>query len=150
MKPGRLIILLVEDDDNDIFFVRHATEASGARHAVYGVHDGEEATSYLTGAGQFADRHSFPLPNVILTDIKMPRMGGFELLRWLRTNSQYAVIPTIVYSSSHLEEDVREAYKSGANSFIRKPCSIEEMVEILRIMYQYWSRCECPVMTRAQ
>lgn len=144
MKRGRLVILLVEDDDNDIYFVRKATEASEGGHTVSGVHDGDEAIRYLTGQGQFSDREKFPLPNVVLTDLKMPNMDGFELLRWLRSNPRYGIIPTIVYSSSHLEKDVREAYCLGANSFITKPLRLSEMVELLHVMYAYWSRCECP------
>lgn len=149
MKRGSLVILLVEDDENDIVLVRKATEAGGAGHTVYGVHGGEEAIAYLKGSGDFANRQKFPLPNVILTDLKMPGMGGFELLRWLRGNPRYAIIPTIVYSSSRLERDVQEAYRAGANSYIGKPGGLGELVEILHAIYEYWSRCECPPLVEA-
>ena len=146
MKRGRLVILLVEDDDKDIYFVRRATESGTAGHQVLGVHDGEEAILCLKGVDQYADRQRFPIPNVVLTDIKMPGMSGFELLCWLRGNPQYGIIPTIVYSSSKLETDVRKAYTLGANSYITKPASVTELVDILRVMYEYWSRCECPAL----
>lgn len=146
MKRGGLTILLVEDDDNDMFFVRRATESTGAGHALHGVHNGEEAIHYLRGEEGFSDRKKFPLPNVILTDLKMPQMDGFDFLDWLRSNPQYAVIPVIVYSSSHLEQDIRKAYSLGANSYITKPTSISEMAEILKVICEYWSRCECPPM----
>jgi CheY-like chemotaxis protein len=131
MKRGHLVMLLVEDDENDIYFVRRATEHGGSGHTVYGVRDGEDAIRYLRGKGQYANRHKYPLPNVILTDLKMPGMDGFDFLRWLRRNVGYSIIPTIVYSSSRLERDVRQAYKLGANCYLVKPNNLDEMVEPL-------------------
>ena len=138
------MILLVEDEDNDIFFVKRATERAKAGHTLHAVKDGEEAIHYLRGEGMYADRQKFPVPNVILTDLKMPGMGGMELLKWLRTHPECGVIPTIVFSSSSVESDVRGAYKEGANSYITKPSTIEELSEVLRRLYDYWSVCECP------
>jgi CheY-like chemotaxis protein len=149
VKRGRLIILLVEDDDNDIFFVRRAIAAGGAEHTLFGVHTAEEAIQYLTGQSPFKDWRKFPIPNLVLTDLNMPGMGGFGLLRWLRTNPRHAITPVIVYSSSQLEEDVRDAYSLGANSYIVKPSSVREMADILCLMYSYWSRCECPSASHA-
>jgi len=147
VKRGHLVILLVEDDENDIILVRKAVEAAGAGHSVHAVQDGEQAIQYLQGLGRFSDRHKYPIPNVVLTDLKMPKIGGFELLHWLRTNPLFSVIPTIMYSSSALEKDVREAYQLGANSYITKPTSLSGLVDTLRILYEYWSRCECPPLT---
>ena len=144
MKNGRLRILLVEDEDNDIILVQRATERGGAGHTVYAVRDGEEAVHYLRGEGQYADRQKFPLPNVILSDLKMQSMDGFEFLRWLRGHPECSVIPTIVFSSSRQERDVREAYRLGANSYITKPSTAEELMQVLKATYEYWSRCECP------
>ncbi len=144
MKRGRLVILLAEDDDNDIFFVRRATQASNAGHTVHAVHDGAQAIEYLRGQGAYADREKFPLPNIILTDLKMAGMDGFDLLRWLHDNPDCSVIPTIVYSSSTLEADVRLAYRCGANAYIKKPGSVTELAETLGLIYDFWSRCEIP------
>lgn len=144
VKRGHLFILLVEDDENDIFLVRKATQAGGEGHSLHPVHDGLEAIEYVNGAGAFGDRLKYPLPNVVLTDLKMPRMNGFEFLQWIRANEQFSVIPTIVYSNSQLESDIRRAYQCGANSYITKPTGLADMVEILRTIYAYWSRCECP------
>jgi CheY-like chemotaxis protein len=145
MERGRLVILLVEDDDNDIFFVRRATEAGG--HSLFGVHNGEEAVLYMKGFGEFADREKFPIPNVVLTDLKMPRMDGLELLRWIRSNPRYGVIPTMVYSSSHLESDISQAYALGANAYLAKPSNLKELIEILRLTYEFWSKCERPTFS---
>jgi CheY-like chemotaxis protein len=143
VKSGRLDILLIDDDDHDIFFVQKAMERAGKGDTVHAVHDGEEAIRYLRGEGKYADRIKFPLPNVILTDLKMPRMDGFEFLRWVRSHPECSIIPTIVYSSSGHEKDVKEAYRLGTNAYMVKPTDLNEMVETLRTMYDYWSRCEC-------
>jgi len=150
VKRGHLVILLVEDDDNDVFLVRKAAQAENAGHLVYAVRDGEQAIAYLKGNYEFSDREKFPVPNVILTDLKMPKLGGLELLHWLRTNTDYGVIPTIVYSSSHFEKDVREAYRLGANSYMCKPATLSGLIEMLHVIYEYWSRCECPPLPQKE
>jgi|SRR5947209_4750250 len=146
MKAGKLVILMLEDDENDILFVQRATERCGAGHTVNAVHNGVQGIEYLRGEGPYADRQKFPLPNVILTDLKMPEMDGFAFLRWLRSHPECGVIPSIVFSSSPLDVDVREAYRLGANSYITKPRDLNELVDTLRATYEYWSRCECPRM----
>src|ERR1700720_3704984 len=140
----RLSILLIEDDENDILLVQHAMERSGAGHKVHAVRDGEGAIRYLRGEAEYSERRKHPLPNIILCDLKMPRMGGLEFLRWLRDHPESSVIPTIVLSSSHLEGDVGEAYYRGANSYMTKPTGLDELVEMLRITFEYWALCECP------
>lgn len=137
-------MLLVEDDDHDIFFVRRATETSNGGHTVHVVHDGAQAIEYLRAEGIYADRERYPWPNLILTDLKMPGMDGFELLQWLHQNPYSAVIPLIVYSSSNLEADVRRAYRLGANAYIKKPGSVSELAQTLGLIYDFWSRCEIP------
>ncbi|HWH69788.1 MAG TPA: response regulator [Candidatus Sulfotelmatobacter sp.] len=146
MKHGSLTILLVEDEEHDIFCLQQATEKAGPAHTLNAAHDGAEAVCYLQGQGQFADRQQYSLPNIILTDLKMPGMDGFEFLQCLREHPDYQIIPVVVYSSSALEADVRKAYRLGANSYMVKPSSIFELVELLRATYEYWSRCECPPM----
>ncbi len=143
VKRGKLYILLVEDDDPDIFFVKRATEAENG-HEVQAVHDGNEAIGYLRGEGKYADRGKYHLPNVILTDLKMPGMDGFAFLEWLRANPQHSIVPVVVYSNSHMERDVREAYRLGANAYIAKPSALKDMVHMLRLIYEFWSRCEIP------
>ena len=145
MKRGRLIILLIEDEEHDVFFVRAATQASGVGHELYAVRDGAEAVRYLRGEGDYADRQKFPRPNLVLTDLKMPGVNGFDFLLWVREHPDWGIIPIVVYSSSSLESDVREAYRLGANAYITKPSSLAEMVKLLQATYDFWSRCECPM-----
>lgn len=144
MDPGQLVILLVEDDEHDVFFLRRATEEITHGPFLCAVSNGQEAISYLTGARPFADRTKFPFPNLLLTDLKMPIMNGFQLLSWLKATPGYGLLPTIVYTSSHFHEDVVRAYRSGANSFITKPTQFTEMVRVLRMLCEYWGLCQIP------
>jgi CheY-like chemotaxis protein len=149
VRVGRLDILLLEDDEHDIFFVRRALERCSTQHRLAAVHDGEEAIAYLRGESDFADRERFPIPNVIMTDLNMPRMNGFQFLKWLREHEECSIIPTIVYTSSNLDVDVQTAYRMGANSYIVKPSDLNRMVEILGTLAAYWTLCERPLITKS-
>jgi len=138
------VVLLVEDDENTVFFVKQASSKVKAGHVIQAVNDGEQATKYLLGEGQYADRNKFPLPNIILLDLKMPRMSGLEFLEWVRHNPQCSIIPTIVLSGSQLESDVREAYRLGATSYMVKPVGLDKLIRLLECIFEYWSCCECP------
>lgn len=144
MKTGSLNILMLEDEQNDVYFVRRALAKLGARHTLHAVHNGGEALRYLCGEGEYKDRSKFPMPNIIFTDLKMPGMDGFEFLRWLRDHPECLIIPTIVYSSSTQDSDVRKAYALGANSYVAKPSGLAEMTDFLKFTSEYWSRCELP------
>jgi CheY-like chemotaxis protein len=145
VSKEKVKVLLVDDSLDDAFFVRRALERAGIGECVNVVRDGEEAIAYLRGEGDYADRRKFPFPNVILSDVNMPRMSGFELLRWVRQNPECSVIPTILFSSSALEADVKEAYRLGANSYFIKPVDPAELEDLMRLATEYWSRCERPV-----
>src|SRR5215831_10465162 len=141
---GAFEILLVDDSADDAFFVRKALEKARMGKSCSVVENGEEAIKYLRGEGKYANRREFPFPTVILSDLKMPRMNGFELLRWVRQHPECAVIPTILFTSSAVVEDVVEAYRLGANAYMVKPSEPEEFVDILRVTCDYWTRCERP------
>jgi CheY-like chemotaxis protein len=133
---------MVDDDPNDQYLVQTALEHWGWGRSLILVKDAEEAIGYLMGQGMYSDRDKYPFPSVILTDLKMPRMDGFDLLEWVRQHPECAVIPTIVLSSSRLEMDVRRAYRLGANSFMVKPQNLHDLTELMRITYEYWAHCE--------
>lgn len=144
MKQPSLVILLLEDDDNDIFFIQRATTKAHANHRLQAVHNGEEAVKYLRGDRHYADRLKFPLPTLILTDLKMPRMDGLEFLRWRRASLRWSLVPAVMFSGSGLEKDVREAYRLGVNSYFTKPSDHTQLVETLRVIFQYWAMTERP------
>jgi CheY-like chemotaxis protein len=141
---GNLHILVVDDSEDDAFFITKALEGVGIGRSVSVVKDGGEAISYLRGEKQFTDRATFPFPNVILSDLKMPGVNGFELLRWIRAHPECSVIPTIVLTGSSLPSDVVEAYRLGASSYMVKPARTADLEHLLQIACEYWSHCERP------
>jgi CheY-like chemotaxis protein len=142
-KPS-LRVLMADDSEEDRFFVQRALAASGVGSFFQGVGDGSEAIDYLRGKGSFGDRKEYPFPNVLLLDIKMPGLGGFDVLKWLGKHPECKVIPTIVFSSSGHESDIHESYVLGANAFMVKPTSADELAHLIQLTYEFWSHCETP------
>jgi len=141
----RATILVIEDDPNDLFFIKRAFSTLQANCAMQAVGDGAEAIDYLRGVDDYANRDRFPLPALILMDLKMPRVDGFEFLAWLRREPGLKIIPVVVFSSSNLEHDVRRAYELGANSFIVKLQDNTALPDTLKTLASYWLEvCETP------
>jgi CheY-like chemotaxis protein len=130
--------LLVEDEPADVLFVRMAFEDSG--HGLHIATDGREAMDYLGGVGEFADRAKHPLPDVVLLDIKMPRVGGFEFLDWLRHKAppELHALPVIIMSSSDDPGDIRRAYEMGVNAYLTKPVPWEDFRERMKTLNIFW------------
>ncbi len=141
------VVLHVEDDQNDVFFLQHAFQQAGISNPIEHAHDGQQAIDYLAGAGKFADRGQYPLPALILLDLKLPRKSGLEVLQWLRDASDLPTLPVIVFSSSSLREDIDRAYHLGANSYIVKPASVEERIELARLIKGFWLGFNVPPTT---
>ena len=144
MDDSNYSILLVEDDENDAMLVRMAFEKNDIANPVQWVKDGLEAVAYLNGEGIYADREKFPFPEVLLLDLKMPRMTGLELLKWIGEHPEYRVIPTIIMTSSRQELDIENAYKLGANTYFTKPIAFDELAQMVKITHQYWSMSAKP------
>lgn len=143
IKPG-LRILMADDSEENRFFVQRALEQSGVGRFFFGVNDGQEAINYLCLEGACTSRELYPFPNVLLLDLKMPRLSGFDVLKWLQTHPHCKVIPTIVYSSSAEDSDVHHAYALGANAYMVKPTSSDELVNQMQTLYKYWVQCQTP------
>lgn len=139
-------ILLVEDDLNDVLFLKRALGKNAINNPVTVLPDGEEAIAYLSGVGKYADRMTHPFPKVIMLDLKMPRRGGLEVLEWLKEHPQFRVIPTIVLTSSKINEDVAKAYGLGANSYMVKPSNFDDLQKMMKVAHEYWSFCLKPEM----
>src|SRR4051812_4086731 len=131
-------ILHVDDDSNDIVLFQHACQKAGIDCNLHNVEDGDQAITYLRGAEQFADRARYPIPTLLLLDLKMPRVNGFDVLAWVRGNRHLRAMPVVVLSSSNHDADVKRAYDLGANSYMVKPVGFESLVEIARSLNQYW------------
>ena len=131
-------ILLVEDNPDDVKLTMRALEKSRIANAVDVAVDGVEALDYFSGTGRFAGRDTNLLPQVILLDLKMPRMDGLEVLRRLRADERTRLLPVVVLTTSSEEKDRVESYKLGANSYIRKPVDFVQFAESVRQLGLYW------------
>ena len=131
-------ILLVEDDENDVLFMRKALEQSGVGNPLRVVFDGQQAMDYFNGSGPFRNRNLHPLPCLVLLDLNLPVVSGFEFLHWLRSEQRFRATTVIVLSSSNAEKDVEHAYSVGANSYVMKPSDPLRLLELAGLIKSYW------------
>jgi CheY-like chemotaxis protein len=129
---------LAEDDPNDALLVRMAFQRTRSGVPLMVVPNGLEAVNYLKGEGVYADRTRYPMPDIILLDLKMPLMSGFEVLGWLKGQPLLKRLPVIVLTSSVQDEDARRAYETGANSYLVKPTDFNELVETMQHLGDFW------------
>jgi len=130
-------ILLVEDDENDAFFLAKALQKLNIENPLRVASDGEQAIQYFRGTERFANRTEFPLPHLVLLDLKLPRLRGLDVLKWIRQTADRQVI-VIVLSSSKNQADIAEAYELGANAYLAKPGSFDQLVETIRAVNDFW------------
>ena len=131
-------ILLVEDNPDDLELAIRALRKSGQGEGVVVARDGVEALDYLFGTGAFAGRDTAVQPAVILLDLKLPRLGGHEVLERLRKDKRTQLIPVVVLTSSDERDDIRGAYARGANNYIRKPVEFSQFTTMLADIGHYW------------
>jgi two-component system response regulator len=132
------MILLVEDDPNDEELTRRALKKNNIQNALTVVRDGAEALDWLFGRGQYAGRDLNVLPQVILLDLKLPKVSGLEVLRAIRDDPRTKRLPVVLLTSSKEEQDVAAGYELGANSYVRKPVDFGEFAEAVRQVGVYW------------
>jgi CheY-like chemotaxis protein len=131
-------ILVVEDDENHAFFIRRAFATVGLLNPTHYVEDGEQAIAYLAGEGRYANRAEFPLPSLMLLDLKMPNKNGFEVLEWVRAHPTLSALRIVVLTTSGATSDINRAYRLGANSFLTKPMNFTELVGLTKWIKGYW------------
>lgn len=131
-------LLLVEDDPNDVMLFRRAKDKSNLVNPLQVVEDGEAAIAYLSGQGTYADRNRYPLPALVLLDLKLPRKSGLEVLAWLRQQPGLQRLPVVVLTSSRESLDVGRAYDLGANSYLVKPVAFDSLLEMVKALGLYW------------
>jgi len=132
------MILLVEDNPNDELLTLRALRLSSIKKEVVVARDGLEALDFLFCNNQYADRDPNVLPALILLDIKLPKLDGLEVLRRLRANPRTQLVPVVVLTTSNEEQDLKEAYRRGANSYLRKPVDFTQFMEYMRLLSLYW------------
>lgn len=135
-KP--IVILLAEDDPDDQLMVKEALEENRIINNFYIVEDGVELMDYLKNKGKYSNPASAPRPGIILLDLNMPRKDGREALQEIKEDPDLCTIPVIVLATSKVEEDILRTYNIGASSFITKPVSFEDLVEVMKILKKYW------------
>lgn len=136
--PECSVILLAEDDEDHVLLIRRAFKQARLVNPLCVVRNGEEAIAYLEGKGLYANRAEYPLPSLLLLDLKMPRKNGFEVLEWIRAHPRLAPLRVIVLTTSDDRQDVNLAYQLGANSFLRKPTDFVEFVKVVQALQGYW------------
>jgi CheY-like chemotaxis protein len=137
-------ILLVEDNDDDASLLLRALHAAGIQNPVHIVTDGEQAREYLKGCGKYTDRALYPLPSLILLDLKLPRVSGFEVLEWIQKDTTLPPLVVVVLSSSGEPRDINMAYRFGARSYLVKPPTAASFVDLAHGLKSYWLQLNQP------
>ena|SRR5436309_1014868 len=150
MENNQFTVLLVEDDLNDIFLVKRAFKKARIRNPLQVVTDGQEAELYLRGEGKYADRETYPVPKLVVMDIKMPRRSGFEVLEWAKRDGPLRRIPIVIVSSSDNPDDINRAYELGANAYMVKPVDFLAVERLFESITHYWGlACAKPALEAA-
>lgn len=131
-------ILLVEDNPRDVLLIQRAFRKANLTNPLQVVGDGEAAVLYLSGEGSYEDRDRYPLPSLILLDLKLPRKSGAEVLEWLRQQPRLKRLPVVVLTSSREYADVNKLYDLGANAYMVKPVTFDNLVEIVKTLNLHW------------
>lgn len=132
------LILLVEDNPDDVKLTLRALDKAGVATKVDVVSDGVEALEYLNGTDRYAGRDTGIMPRVVLLDLKMPRLNGFEVLQRIRADEKTRLLPVVILTTSNQERDMVEAYALGANSYIRKPVEFRKFADVVQQLGLYW------------
>jgi CheY-like chemotaxis protein len=138
-------ILLVEDNPADILLIQRAFRSENYSHvSLQIVTDGDAAIFYLSGGGEYADRTIYPLPTIILLDLKLPHRSGYEVLAWIKEQPQLKRLPVVVMTSSKQQADVNKTYDLGVNSYLVKPDDFATMSDLLHSITEYWLKHNKP------
>src|SRR5664280_1984144 len=137
-RHARWTVLHVDDDPNDTLLLQAASRKAGVDFELVNVEDGDQAMAFLTRKGKSADGEHTREPALVLLDLKMPRANGFEILHWIRAHPRWNRIPVIVLSGSELQDDIRQAYAEGANSYLIKPLGFDSLVNLVKSISAVW------------
>jgi two-component system response regulator len=132
------VVLLVDDNPTDADLIRTAFKTAGFNGIFHVLPDGEQAMQYFVGTAPYFDRSKFPMPHLLLLDLRMPRVGGLELLTWLRTHDFGKTLPVIVMTESSYDKDITSAYRLGARTFLTKPFAPADFIAALKYTTDNW------------
>lgn len=131
-------ILLVEDDQNDVDFMQMAMAKAGLAPLLRVVTNGRQAIDYFKGLGEYADREKFPLPCLVLLDLKLPQVMGMDVLKWIREQPRFCTIVVLILSSSSQEADMVKCYQLGANAYLVKPSAPKKLFQLVETLKSFW------------
>jgi len=140
-----LNILVAEDNDDDVVLLQHAFKKSATTSRVQVVCNGLLAVAYLKGEGAYGDRSEHPFPDILLLDLNMPRMNGFEVLEWVRRDSRCNLLVVHILTASSRQADVQRAYELRANSYVTKPSRVDELADFIKTLHNWHSFTCLPV-----
>ncbi len=141
MNLSQCVILLVEDEPEDVFNIQRAFRKAKLANPLQVVNDGDAAVAYLQGDPPYNDRSRYPIPTLVLLDLKLPRRSGLEVLTWMREQPELKRLPVVVLTSSGERNDVNSAYDRYVNSYLVKPVAFEALLELLKSVNMYWIVC---------
>lgn len=133
-------ILLVEDNADDIFIMQRAWQKAEIQNPLQVVTDGQQAVDYISGTGKYADRTQYPIPCLILLDLKLPYLSGLEVVRWLRSYEPSMTLAVVFLTSSNSDMDIYQAYRFGGNAYLVKPPTPEKLIEMLKDLKAFWMK----------
>jgi CheY-like chemotaxis protein len=131
-------ILLVEDNENDVIFMKRMMRVAQVNCPLRVVTNGQEAIDYLAGTAKFADRAQFPLPTLVLLDLKLPQKSGLEVLHWIRHNPAHQTLVVLILSTSREPGDIERAYRLCANAYLVKPHDVGQLAELMKSIKAFW------------
>ena len=135
---GHATVLLAEDDPDDVLLTQIAFEKARLANPLQVVRDGEEAIAYISGEGKYADRDRYPIPILVLLDLKMPKVNGFQVLEWLKNHPELGHLPVAIMTSSDEDPDIARAYALGADSYLIKPPDARALLALVQRLHAYW------------
>lgn len=138
MENNNQVVLSVDDNDVDGALLERAFKRCSIPSRLFRVSEGPQAMTYLTGDGIYADRVAYPLPDLILLDLVMPKMHGIEVLKWIREQPELKKTAVLIFTSSEKPEDVKSATQNGANGYLVKPTKFEDLKNLVRTIYSEW------------
>jgi len=142
----RFVALVADDDEADRELMRIAILRAHVPIETREVHNGEQAIAYLRGDEPYANRSDYPFPQLLILDLKMPRMDGFAVLRWLQAHPECSLLPVIMLSGSGLEQDVMEAHRRGVRAYFVKPSDFGQLQQLVKVISEHWSQAAAPTL----
>jgi CheY-like chemotaxis protein len=131
-------ILLVEDNPDDVLFMKRACRQVGIIQALHIVEHGQAAIDFMGHTGSYTDKVQYPTPRLILLDLKLPYKSGLEVLQWIRAQELFKTVPVIIFTTSAENSDIERAYRFGANAYLVKPANMNELANILKSLKEFW------------